>query len=500
MITFKDALSLNLRRTGKKKRSGGKKSLAALFTFLFFLICLINGGYGVIAKIVEIFYKTDYHNPNVIMVKADYQNRRFIRPEDLDAVSKLEGVELVQGKLHVSKGHIFLMDRINYIQPETLFGYKDELFKTYCLLPSQNRNPKAIPILLSQNLFNLSYVRDENVFIRRKKEETDLYLGRTFTIIIDPFCGQDYFGWNFFEPDKAYDPVMFFRRAASQQKMVLEYLTKTKPGVVKYCDPLPLKFQIAGYIQDSGGANNPLSAYGVIPLSQARRISQITQLRRESVNQHEDEFRHPKSGKLSSAYVLCKTGFKDSISRSIEKTGLVVERQAVSPNRMITEIIDELKKNTGLIYFGVIILLPFVFFIILSIYKILSVNVKDSIKEIGVMRCIGATRKDIRRMFNQLCFYEVLQVLILSLIAANGTMLAIGFFTAGAFNRIPLKMVHSEIFILISAVGDFSVAWLTAPAWIQILPLIPLIPITFTAAYLPVRKASKVDPVVAMKI
>lgn len=499
MITLKDALSLNMKRAKKKKLAGRKKSFAVLFTFLFFLICMINGGYGVVSKIVEIFYATPYHNPNMIIVKPNYQKRRSIGPEDLDALSKLEGVELVQGSAHMSKGHIFLLDRINYIQPETLFGYKDELFNTYCLLPPGDRDLKSIPILLSQNLFNLSYIRDEGVFVRRKTVETEAYLGRKFTIMIDPFCGQDYFGWNFFESGKVYDPVMFFRKAASQQKTVLDYLTQTKPGVVKYCDPLPLKFQIAGYIQDGGGIAGPLSAYGVIPLSQARRISEITQIRRQSVNQYGDRIYRRKSGKLSTAYVLCDPSFKESVTESIERMDLTVDRQAVSPNRIITEIIHELKQNRAVLHFGGIVLFPFLFFIILSIYKILSVNVKDSIKEIGVMRCIGSTRKDIRRMFRQLCFYEVFQVLILSLLASNGMMLMTGFFTARTFNRIPLKMIHSEIFLIVSAVGDFSATWLSAPVWIQMIPILPLIPITLTAAYLPVRKASKIDPVVAMK-
>ena len=95
------------------------------------------------------------------------------------------------------------------------------------------------------------------MFIRQKQEVTKQFLGRIFSIAIDPFCGQDYYvGLDFFEEEGVYDPVIFKRTVASQQKTVMEFIDKTKPGMLKYCAPLTLKFQIVGYIQDGGRMDN----------------------------------------------------------------------------------------------------------------------------------------------------------------------------------------------------------------------------------------------------
>ncbi len=106
------------------------------------------------------------------------------------------------------------------------------------------------------------------------------------------------------------------------------------------------------------------------------------------------------------------------------------------------------------------------------------ISVLERTKEIGILRSIGASKKDITRVF-------------------NAETLIVGF-TAGAFGILVTVLLNLPINAIIKAIGDIeNVSAL--PIWGAIgLVAISMI-LTWFAGLLPARMASKKDPVVALR-
>lgn len=503
MITYRDIIELNRKRGRKKKISGSKKSLIALFAFLFILITVINAAYGIGIKITEYFRDTDYPHSDVIIVRFDWEKRRgagsYIKPYEIRRMKEMPGVKSLQEEFYISTHHHFELNRVNYIQPGHLVGYDEAFFNLYTQLPVNQWDKTAVPVLLSRDLFNLAYIQSTGRFVRQDQRELDDYLGRKFYILIDPYCGRGH-RWEWDEDGKILSqPDRLDKMVRQLQKETLESLGRLKPHDVRYCNPLTLRFQIVGFVREKCRFENYPAGYGVIPSDMARSIEAICTARRNKARSLRPGWRTSGEKPTRFVQILAVPEKMESLIKEIEAMGFRVDTRGSLSNRFLSDLIAEIRKEVEVIYVAAFVFVPIFFLILLAIYKILSINVKDAIREIGIMRCIGATQRDIRRIFFSLCVHDVMKILMLSLMVSNLGLLAAGYKTAALFNQIPENMIENEIGILLTGISDFSMFWLIAPPWIQIIPVVPLIPITLLAAYLPTRKASKVDPVVATR-
>ncbi|MDM8514611.1 hypothetical protein QUF76_00295 [Desulfobacterales bacterium HSG16] len=509
MITFKDIVSLNRKKAKKRKLAGKKKSFAVLFTFLFSLIMLINASYGIGKIVREFIFDTGYPRQPMLIIRPDLDSElrqkseyRYIDDEDIEKIEKMEGVSAIQKEIHFSSGHFFVLNRFSHIVPEFLLGYEDSFFNLYVEKNEkselENGETDTIPILLSENMFFLKYVPEKKYFIRREKEEKAKFLGKDFNIIIDPFCRES-FRW---KRNSGYrnpvNPVLEIEAIKKRQAEIFKDFEYHSPGMLSYCHPLVLKFTIVGFIKDKAHFSNMPYGYGVIPSDKAKMISEIVKMRMAAKGGRRSYISNNRHGR-SFLLVICPEKYQEKLESEIKKMGLKAHTGKTSNFKFFSEIKKAVKKEKSLIYIPAFILSAFSFFMMLSIYKILSLNVKDAVREIGIMRCIGATSRDISRVFRHLCFYDVFKVFFAALVLSDITLMFIGYKTSVLFNRMSYDLATGDIGVLITAVGDFSATWLIAPLWIQLLPVLILIPVTLLAAYLPSRKASKIDPVMAMK-
>ena len=110
--------------------------------------------------------------------------------------------------------------------------------------------------------------------------------------------------------------------------------------------------------------------------------------------------------------------------------------------------------------------------------NIMLVSVTERTKEIGILRAIGASKKDISRVF-------------------NAETLTVGFVAGGLgiFVTVVLDLVASVILEAITGIGGLAaLPWQGA----IILILISMV-LTFIAGLIPAGLAAKKDPVVALR-
>ena len=106
------------------------------------------------------------------------------------------------------------------------------------------------------------------------------------------------------------------------------------------------------------------------------------------------------------------------------------------------------------------------------------ISVLERTKEIGILRSIGASKKDITRVF-------------------NAETLIVGF-GAGAFGILVTVLLNIPINAIIYAVGDIQ-GVSKLPVWGGIALVVISMILTWIAGLIPSRVASKKDPVVALR-
>ncbi|MBF0564592.1 MAG: ABC transporter permease [Nitrospirae bacterium] len=501
MITVRDIIYINRRRNGKKKVLGKKKYMFNFFAILFIVVILTNVIYGIYNKINNFFIDKEYPHKSILFVhnyeKAyergyhfDWYNTPPISEEQLNALKNMKGVADIQSDFGNVRAYTYFdMNRVNYILPPYyLFKYDKEFFKLYVELPPEKIQRGTIPILMSRDLFNYRYVKDKNIFQRDINYKAS-WLGKAFDVFIDPNCRQPLPSWSWSDKDVReilLNPETMKKKIIDSQKKTLIDLALDNPANVRYCTPISIRVQVVGFIRDK--SISPL-VYGVIPREQANAIDEILRMRSNAFN---DEVTRSRNNKL--IYVLPEPEQRDSVIKKIKEMKLTVDTsETLQADTFLMRSIDDVGTP---IFVAILFILVFFSF---TIYQLLSAKVKDSIREIGTMRCVGATKNDVKRIFTYLIYYDMLKTYIIVLIISQIALLIAGSFTARHLNHINVDFLSNELFLIASRSGDFAIWWLIAPLWYQFLPLIFLIPVTAIAVYIPVLKASRTDPAVVIK-
>ena len=491
LLRITDILALNHARG--KQRSSGKKHMVLLFLILVQALLMLNLGFGFSERIENYFYDSQYPHDSLLVVylpdpddpdQMTYR-KRAIDKEKVAALHQLEGVYAVQSRFDFTSGHFFLMSRVNYLEPEFLLGYDKAIFDLYRVVPEDQRIAGTIPILLSADMFALSY--DETHFVRSAQTDKAAFLGQEIAIIMRPMLKVGRQG-DFFLNPAAHVQALTDDINKSYLKIVQE-----KPRLQRFYRPVKLRFQIVGYVRDRTQFGPAPKAFGVIPSNYETQIQSLLQTRAAGVSGVDKK---PVDA-IDSVYLLTTPTKVAQIKQRVQALGLVAVGRDDINRLMLPDIVQTMMETAGFKQFVLTVFGIMALFIVFFVYHLLSARVGDAWREIGTMRCLGASKKDIRAIFWHLCLRDLMKVMLSAIIVTNALLWGVGYWSAQQLNQLSVSLVKD--FDLIAGFGDFSASWLTAPIQVQLVLLLVLVPIALLAAVIPVAKASRVDPVVAMK-
>ncbi|KNZ40840.1 ABC transporter permease [Acetobacterium bakii] len=189
------------------------------------------------------------------------------------------------------------------------------------------------------------------------------------------------------------------------------------------------------------------------------------------------------SAVTSQYFVLFKEGVNIQHTESVIAAGLNITEDRVGYNEGLLALMLQTKNNRvltfyliGAVLFGLVLVTG-----IVMIYNTFNISVLDRVRQFGLLRCIGASKKQIKRIVRR-------ESLILSLKAIPFGVLA-GMLIAFVCSGI-LKIYNPHLFGDIS-IFSFSAIGIGAGVLIGLLTV-------FIASMLPAKKASKVSPVNAV--
>lgn len=495
MIAYHDIVQLNFKRARKLNKKGGKKYRWLLLLILIQFYMILNVGYGINEKLKEFFYSDVYPDKRIIAVypydyNVQYASDRTFSGAHLNKIVNLNGVQAFQKHFYYSPGHYFIMSRFNYQVPFDLIGYDKPFFDLYVELDAHLRHQNAIPILLSESILQVSYHQDKHFFERRLKHEKQAYLGKLFEIMIQPVNSVDIIK----RARKKLTPENMPRinqKVHDKVKGRLQRLIATAPDLERFYRPIKLKFQIVGFVQERTFHINDVN---VIPIQHAKIISEMVKLRQAGIKGTQNIQQTNDDDLL---YLWVEPYQQLRIIKEIRQLNYFPVNQQLLNENDLPGLVKLLKTERGIRNFVVTLLAIFLLFMMFSVYQLQTVKVIEAGKEIGIFRCLGASKKDIKQIFFHMCLLDVLKITGYTILICNFILILLGFYSARYLNEISPAVLDE--FKFIANFGDFTHFWLVAPLDIQMMPLLVLLPVSLLAAYIPIKKASSIDPVVVMK-
>lgn len=494
-----DIYYLARRKLSRVTLFGKWKYTIPLFCFFAALILIANVFYSIFDLARSHFINPPRNLDQSIVYVKNADPDEPLKNADVESIRKIKGVRAAQGIFYVTKDHYFSLSMVILHQPTLLAGFDREFFDLYNKLPADKRDPNSIPVVLDEEIFRFSYEAEEGKFHKQPQSAMREMLGRVIELNVAPLCNTLYFpDWKE-ESHILLDPIELEKYMANlQQKAVLDFET-FKPNLAGYCRPLRLRLQIVGYVSDKLAVGNPYGSrtFGILPLERAKIIYEMLDMRQKSGAGNNIA----RGLEPNVIYVLPDQGKGGEVIKAIRSMGLNATLYSEEAKRHAPEFDAS---DLVIMYFFLLIYFAVVF---VGIYMLLGATVKDAVKEIGVMRCIGATKADIRRVFMYLNVYQVMRVLFYALIFSYAILIFAGHKTASYMNALPLRMVADKDS---GAMGEILVAlaehtehvsslWMIAPIRIQAFILSFFILLAMVSALLPTRKASRIDPSEALR-
>jgi hypothetical protein len=311
-------------------------------------------------------------------------------------------------------------------------------------------------------------------------------LGRTFTVYLNPWGAESV--PSEFKAEHL-DYVRYRKSIMDSRKRHLVELERSNPELVRLQDALSVKLQVVGFVQEQ--ANSSMTC--VIPEEIALQIGELSALRKGWKPKGKSE------ESLSSVNLIVTSGREQEIRALATSHGLKVYDR--SSDGIFSQLFKEIKDDPGTRLTLYIIISLYTLAMMVIMYQLLSGQVKDSIREIGLLRCIGARRRDIMRIFIVMNMVRLIRIYLSCLISAYVLLFAFGYWFAEKLNVInPESLVKGDIpEFLIHRIDHFTPLWLIGPPWMAVMPLLFLLPIAFGSAVLPIWHVMGVQPSEALR-
>lgn len=485
MISWRDSLALSRKRWKRKRIFGSLKYSAPLFLFTLLTIITLNFIYALCERAVAASRDNYFPHTSHLLVSVPAKSKETISALQLKTLREHPAVRRFMGRQRMLGNSFADLGEVRYAQIPFYGSYESGFFNLYRTLPPEKCDPSAVPVLLGQDLLSLSWSAEKRRFIRNEQEEMRRWLGRTFTVYLAPW-GTEGFKTEF--SLEQLDYPRYRQNVMTKRRQSLTELERANPELARLQDAVFLKMQVVGFVRDP---ENGLMS--VLPAELVEQTAELSFMRQgKKLKPLTDEG-------LTSVSLLVETGREKEVAALVESLGLKVHDR--SNTGIIAKLIKSVREDpdTRLTVYIISVIYSLVMMII--IYQLLSGQVKDSIREIGLLRCIGARRRDIMRVFVVMNLVRLVRIYLACLLTAYLLLLAGGSWSAGWLNLIdPESLVKGNIpDFLITRIDHFAPFWLMGPSWMAIAPLLLLTPIALASAAIPIWHAMGVQPSEALR-
>lgn len=486
MITWRDAIALSRKRWKRKRIFGSLKYSAPLFFLTLLTIITLNIIYALSDRMIESSRDNLFPHQNHLRVSVPSKSKDSITSTQLMELRQHPAVRDFMGEQWWFGNYFADLGETRYAQIYSLCSYTPEFFNLYRTLPQEKVDPAAVPLLLDRDMLSLSWSPESRQFIRNESEEMKRWLGRSFIIYLNPWGTE---GFPSVLTMEHLDYPRYQKSVMTMRRQHLASLERTNPELARQQDALFVRVQVVGFVRglSAGGLTS------VLPADVAERLAELSCLRRGK------KFKSLSDEGLTSINLLIKPGREPEVSALAVSLGLKVHDR--NNDGAIAGLIKVLKDDPGARLTLFILGSIYSVAMMIIIYQLLSGQVKDAIREIGLLRCIGARRRDIMRIFIVMNMVRLARIYCSSLVAAYLLLLAGGFWSAGWLNVIdPEKLIKGDIpDFLIARIDHFSSFWLMGPSWMALFPLLVLVPIALASAAIPIWHAMGVQPSEALR-
>ncbi len=486
MITWRDSLALSRKRWKRKRIFGSLKYSAPLFFITLLTIVSLNIIYVLSVRITEATRDSQFPHPTHLRVSVLPKSKDLLTTVQLKALRNHPAVRYSMGGQSWLGNFFADLGEARYVQIPFFCGYTPEFFSLYRTLPPEKSVPDCIPVLLGRDLLSLSWSPEKKRFIRNEREEMIRWLGRTFTVYLNPWGTE---GFKSAFALEQLDYPRYRHGVMAKRKQHLADLERTNPELARQQDAVFIRMQVVGFVRDLEESGST----SVLPEDFAAKIVELSALRRGK------KVKAPTDDSLSSINLLVTAGREQEISVLAKSLGLKVHDR--NSDGVIARLYQEIKDDPGTRLAVYILSSLYSVAMMIVIYQLLSGQVKDSIREIGLLRCIGARRRDIMRIFIVMNLVRLGRIYLACLAVAYLLLLAGGYWSAGLLNLIdPESLINGNIpDFLISKIDHFSNFWLIGPPWMAVFPLLLLVPLALSSAAIPIWHAMGVQPSEALK-
>jgi hypothetical protein len=486
MISWRDAFSLSRKRWKRKRIFGSLKYSAPLFLLTLLTIITMNVTYSMLDRVRVVSYDSKFPHPTHLRISVPPKSETPITPAQIKALRDHPAV------LHVMTAQTWLSNiyadfgEVRYASIPYFCGYTKEFFELYRTLPPEKIDPTCVPVLLGRDLLSLSWSPEQQRFARNEKEEIRRWLGRSFSIYLNPWGTES--TPTALTADQL-DYTRYRKSIMDKRKKHLEELERKNPELARIQDALTVKLQVVGFVWDR--TENGMTS--VLPEEVARQILELSALRRgNNPNAKKDD-------STNNVNLIIKPGQEQAVKDLAASLGLnVYDRSSDGSMGRLFKIIRDDPETSITLY---VIMSLYSLAMLVIIYQLLSGQVKDSIREIGLLRCIGARRRDIMRIFIVMNLVRLTRIYLFCLVAAYALLSGFGYWFADKLNLInPESLINGSIpDYLIYKIDHFSTFWLIGPPWMVVMPLVFLLPIALGSAIVPILHVMGVQPSEALK-
>jgi ABC-type antimicrobial peptide transport system permease subunit len=486
MISWRDSLALSRKRWQRKRIFGSLKYSAPLFLLTLLTIITLNVTYAMLDRVRAASENSEFPHPSHLRIAIPPKSESSLKPSQIKTLREHPAVLQIMTAQTWMMGFYADMGEVRFAPVPYICGYTKEFFDLYRTLPPGKTDPTCVPVLLGRDLMSLSWSPVQLRFIRNEKEEIHRWLGRTFTVYLNPWGAESV--PSEFKAEQL-DYVRYRKSIMDNRKKHLVELERINPDLARLQDALTVKLQVVGFVRDP--TNSSMTC--VIPEDIAVQIGELSALRRGKKPKDKND------DNLSNVNLIVAPGREQEVRTLATSLGLKVHDR--NTDGIIAQLFNEIKDNPGTRLTLYVIMSLYSLAMMVIIYQLLSGQVKDSIREIGLLRCIGARRRDIMRIFIVMNLVRLARIYLSCLVAAYVLLFGFGYWFAEKLNVInPESLAKGNIpDYLIYRIDHFTPFWLIGPPWMAVMPLLFLVPIALGSAVVPIWHVMGVQPSEALR-